>query len=526
MAGILDGLLGSGDPNDPKTQGILALALGLMQAGGPSRTPVSLGQAVGSAGMGGLQAYQSAIDTGLKRKLTQAQLEDIQQQAQLRNQQMLFAQQRNDWIQKAIDESQNLFPSNSSVAMNRSAQTTAPVNPNLPSWAQSAAGVRQNEGPTPQAAQTLSSLPPNIAQRLSPLDRQAYLMALGSGDLGKAADMRQNAFGFKFTPEGLATRFNPDTQQIETVPGSLKTIGDITYAKGTAQKAAENQGTMAPPSTFMIKDPNDPTKSVPFFGTLDQLIGLTKGQQGAQRTISGPSTPKLQTPFEAEAQKSTLALAQKEGEDLLANKRSIYSQATTQLPAIQRIIDSVQKGAVQGQYQEPRKMALEVARLFNITDKEMNDTLDRTGSAAQAIAELARGKLKSYGTNPSNIDLINQKIAQGSLTDSPSALYMIMNAIQADLYNNVVEHNNQVSGWKADHPEMTSRINNYQINTKLIPHFSIDGGLFKLNTDTGFFEPTGSTQGDYKMPGVGITGSRSTTSKKVLKYNQQTGELE
>ena len=246
MAGILDGLLGSGDPNDPKTQGILALALGLMQAGGPSRTPVSLGQAVGSAGMGGLQAYQSAIDTGLKRKLTQAQLEDIQQQAQLRNQQMLFAQQRNDWIQKAIDESQNLFPSNSSVAMNRSAQTTAPVNPNLPGWAQSAAGVRQNEGPTPQAAQTLSTLPPNVAQRLSPLDRQAYLMALASGDLGKAAEMRQNAFGFKFTPEGLATRFNPDTQQIETVPGSLKTIGDITYAKGTAQKAAENQGTMAP----------------------------------------------------------------------------------------------------------------------------------------------------------------------------------------------------------------------------------------------------------------------------------------
>lgn len=43
---------------DPKTLALLQTGLGMMQASGPSRTPVSFGQAFGQAGGQGLQAYQ------------------------------------------------------------------------------------------------------------------------------------------------------------------------------------------------------------------------------------------------------------------------------------------------------------------------------------------------------------------------------------------------------------------------------------------------------------------------------------
>lgn len=54
MPGILDYL------NQPEGQGLLALSAGLLQAGGPSRMPISTGQALGTSGMGAMQAIQAA----------------------------------------------------------------------------------------------------------------------------------------------------------------------------------------------------------------------------------------------------------------------------------------------------------------------------------------------------------------------------------------------------------------------------------------------------------------------------------
>lgn len=60
--------------NSPNTQGLLGLAQGLLQAGAPSRTPVSLGQALGQGFQGAQGAYESSQDHALKKLLLQAQL--------------------------------------------------------------------------------------------------------------------------------------------------------------------------------------------------------------------------------------------------------------------------------------------------------------------------------------------------------------------------------------------------------------------------------------------------------------------
>ena len=54
MAGYLDDLM------NPANQGILNLAAGLLQAGGPSRMPVSFGQALGQGLQQGVGAFQGA----------------------------------------------------------------------------------------------------------------------------------------------------------------------------------------------------------------------------------------------------------------------------------------------------------------------------------------------------------------------------------------------------------------------------------------------------------------------------------
>jgi hypothetical protein len=63
-------------------QAALQAAAALLQAGGPSRAPVSLGQALGGALQAGQQGYQAAQQQGLQRLMLNQQLQQMQQQQQ------------------------------------------------------------------------------------------------------------------------------------------------------------------------------------------------------------------------------------------------------------------------------------------------------------------------------------------------------------------------------------------------------------------------------------------------------------
>ena len=78
------GLLGTSF-DDPRTRANLAIAMGLLEAGGPSPVPVSLGQGIGRAGMLGVQAYDEAKASQqkvradeLSRRLTEARIAGLE----------------------------------------------------------------------------------------------------------------------------------------------------------------------------------------------------------------------------------------------------------------------------------------------------------------------------------------------------------------------------------------------------------------------------------------------------------------
>lgn len=71
---------------DPEQQGLLGAASGLLGAGGPSRMPVSLGQALGAGFQGGIQGYKGAQDRQKEQAaldLQQAQLQQALRQGQI-----------------------------------------------------------------------------------------------------------------------------------------------------------------------------------------------------------------------------------------------------------------------------------------------------------------------------------------------------------------------------------------------------------------------------------------------------------
>lgn len=73
------GLLGGFD--DPKTLGLLGMAAPLLQAGGYSQTPVSLGQAMGVGLQGGVQGYQQGAQTQQVGKLRAFQMAQMEREA-------------------------------------------------------------------------------------------------------------------------------------------------------------------------------------------------------------------------------------------------------------------------------------------------------------------------------------------------------------------------------------------------------------------------------------------------------------
>lgn len=84
MNGVLSGmptgiLAQQQDPMmDPRTAAMMQMGLGLMQASGPSMTPVGLGQSIGQAGMQGLNAYHQTNQANQQKQLFNLKLAEMQ----------------------------------------------------------------------------------------------------------------------------------------------------------------------------------------------------------------------------------------------------------------------------------------------------------------------------------------------------------------------------------------------------------------------------------------------------------------
>lgn len=83
MNGILSGMP-TGILADPRQAAMLQTGLGLLASSGPSRTPVGLGQAIGQAGMQGINAYQQTNQANQQQQMFQLKMAEVQREMEER----------------------------------------------------------------------------------------------------------------------------------------------------------------------------------------------------------------------------------------------------------------------------------------------------------------------------------------------------------------------------------------------------------------------------------------------------------
>jgi hypothetical protein len=83
MNGILNPMP-QGILSDPRQAAMLQAGLGLLQASGPSRTPVGLGQAIGQAGMQGINAFHQTNQANQQNQMFQMKLAEVAREAEER----------------------------------------------------------------------------------------------------------------------------------------------------------------------------------------------------------------------------------------------------------------------------------------------------------------------------------------------------------------------------------------------------------------------------------------------------------
>lgn len=140
--GILDNI----NLDDPKQAGLLNLAFGLLSQGGPSTTPVSLGQAFSRAGQQGMGAYQQAR----QQQAQQAQLAQQQKLTDLKIQEGTMSLQRlqSDLARsKQIQDAYKAYSAPSSNTSEGQASTVdaSPMMSSMPA-AKTTAGGAQSAG--------------------------------------------------------------------------------------------------------------------------------------------------------------------------------------------------------------------------------------------------------------------------------------------------------------------------------------------------------------------------------------------
>lgn len=159
-----------------QNQGLLAAAAALLQAGGPSRTPTSFGQALG----GGLQAFQQG--------LTDAEQRRLQREQQAQNARLLGLK-----IQDAESDVANQAAARQRAADLQAFYRSRGAGGNLASAVP--AGQTANLSPTVENAAALTSGQPTGAGGTPNLFQQriAEAQALRSAGFGAEADIAENA---------------------------------------------------------------------------------------------------------------------------------------------------------------------------------------------------------------------------------------------------------------------------------------------------------------------------------------------
>jgi len=198
-----------------RQQGLLGLAAGLLQAGGPSRTRTNIGQAIGAGLMGGQQMYQKALEQQLQGQLT---MEKVGEARRLREQQAMARQLMPQLVQQGAPTVEGMqFPVTRDDEGNM-----------LPGVAPGAMQINQ------VAANALRALLPP-AEFAKVMDAIKTQVEIGKAPEPKTLTLGENQQAYVIGPSGVATQIAAGPTKVEKPTGLTGEYSNIALSRfGTA----------------------------------------------------------------------------------------------------------------------------------------------------------------------------------------------------------------------------------------------------------------------------------------------------
>lgn len=356
----LDALLNADQRRLMNQQANLSAAAALLQAGGPSRQRVGLGQALGAALQAGQGAYQQARAGSLQDLLLGAKLQDMQTE---RARQAAFT--------SLIGGGQPTGLNAAQASLAAPVETAGPVGPT-----QQRAAL-MNAAPQPQAGGPLSFLNPTQRALLGGMKPEQGLpeilkLSQAAEEFGPPTPVVQNGrtVMMQFNKMGQS-RIAPNLMPYEAQSADVRAVE---YLRGAPLAGTGPEGVKAVGEYRQQIAPKTTTN-------------VDVKMPGNQQFLAGVGTNISET---------------------LANLTSGATAANSTLINVDRILPALDK-AVLGPGADWRTTMLRVGQQLGIAGPNANDTLANTATVVQGLAQ-------------AELDAAAQMKGQGTLTDAERAI--------------------------------------------------------------------------------------------------------
>lgn len=401
------GLLGTED-FDPATQGLLAAAFKGLQASGPSRMPVSLGQVIGAGGEAGMGAYNDSRKLNAELAFRKQQMDLQKEHADLYKAQVAAAERK----AKMDEDRQRLLMSIYGVGgANPQMAAGAAVGDVGPTVTNAARPAQSSKGPTLEQLGVLAASGVDIKPHLELWKQLNPEMDVLPN--GMVVDKRKLTPGTSMPnvnqSNGLATQIQPGPNGTFTqtaVPGALDLLGKVEDIK---QRSNANYG-----SPVTITPPGGNPRMV----TPAQFSDIARGGAPSGFDTFGPNRERFDAAVKADMEKNGIKEARfvygnpATGE--VADKgvfgKSAGAGVEVQSPSVTKATEGLNENWIKQSFnpaiEQGRAATSQIANLDALKNIDM-----KTGWSTEAKAAAAN-VLTGLGIAPKNAELYATKAQQ------------------------------------------------------------------------------------------------------------------
>jgi hypothetical protein len=383
-----------------RQQGLLGLAAGLLQAGGPSRQRTNIGQAIGAGLQAGQQAYRGALSE---------QIQGQQMAMKLAEQQRLQQQQR------AL---QGIMPQLMTTGLQQAERAADPIGALLQTIE---VGTTNQPMLNQQALNLARSFlsPKDFKDLVEGLTKQQELVTGPKPDIKVAGDAIYSVTG------GQATQLvAPKPEKPTQFTGEAATIALSTF--GTA----------------------DPTKLSP-----EQLAQIPKLIQDQRMAVAAAGRPSVDVKV-GEGAASLLLKSQIERVNATQTAADAAAQTLRTTAGLKPLIE---EGVFSGPLSGQATVVARLASSLGVTGRNTQELLNRTSEAMQGLARLelqAAEAMRGQGAITENERSLIARAAGGNLAQFTSGeVKTLLNALEKTSQFTIGSHRRQVDALRKILPE-------------------------------------------------------------------------